>query len=363
MHPRILFVYTYYPEFLEDLYASDPGLATLDFEEQRRRVEATAFGVGESYVHYLRRLGCDAQEVIVNADVLQSRWAAEHDLTPQGNIHDQRRRIVAAQVDTIRPDVLFVFEWCPLGDAFLAEMKDRVRLIVGQVASPLHPNRTYAAYDLMISSFPPLVDYFRAEGVAAAPLRFGFDPRMLDGLPSRPPRYDVTFVGGIAPSHPDRITWLEGLFEAGIEVDVFGYGFDAAGDDSPIRQRLRGEAWGRRMFEVLHQSRITLNRHARIDIRGRVDSRFANNMRLFEATGVGTCLVTDAKENLAEMFEPGGEVVTYDSTAECAERIRRLLDHETERAAIAAAGQARTFKDHSYADRMAELLETVRRRL
>lgn len=363
MHPRILFVYTYYPEFLTDLYASDPALETLEFEEQRRRIEETAFGVGEAYVHYLRRLGCDAQEVIVNADVLQARWAAEHDLPPQGNIHDQRRRIVAAQVEAIRPDVLFVFEWCPLGDTFLAEMKSRVRLVVGQIASPLHSNRTYAAYHLMVSSFPPLVDYFRAEGLDAAPLRFGFDPRLLDGLPPRPPRYDVTFVGGIAPSHPDRIAWLEGLIEAGIDLDVFGYGFAAATERSPIRPRLRGQAWGRRMFEVLAQSRVSLNRHARIDIAGRVDPRFANNMRLFEATGVGTCLVTDAKENLAEMFEPGREVVTYRSTTECAERIHHLLSHESERAAIAAAGQTRTLRDHSYADRMADLLGILRRRL
>ena len=40
---------------------------------------------------------------------------------------------------------------------------------------------------------------------------------------------------------------------------------------------------------------------------------YANNMRLYEATGVGALLVTDWKENLGEMFEPGKEVVAYRS--------------------------------------------------
>ena len=247
MQPRILIVNTYYTEFLDDLYAADPGLADLDFDQQRRRVLATAFGVGDAYSHTLRELGCEAQDVIVNADVMQSRWVMEHDLSPTGNIHDQRRAIVAAQVEHVRPDVVFVFEWCPLGDAFLAELRSQVRLLVGQIASPLPTNRTFAAYHLMVSSWPPIVEHFRRVGIDAAPLRLGFDRRVLDGLTPQPPRYDVTFVGGFAPSHPDRIAWLEKLL-ASIDVDIFGYGLEKTAQDSPIRKHHRGQAWGRRMY-------------------------------------------------------------------------------------------------------------------
>ena len=59
------------------------------------------------------------------------------------------------------------------------------------------------------------------------------------------------------------------------------------------------------MYRVLARSKIALNRH--ID----VAEDHANNMRLYEATGVGTFLITDAKRNLSELFEPGEEVVTY----------------------------------------------------
>jgi spore maturation protein CgeB len=359
---NVLIVCTYYLDFLDELYANDPLLADLDFERQRRAILDTAFGVGDAYSSGLRAQGCDAQEVIVNADRLQARWATEHQVTLTGNIHDQRRQIIAAQVDHYRPDVLFVFEWCPLGDMFLAEVKSRVRLLVGQIASPLPANRTFAAYDLMVSSWPPIVEYFRREGQGAEPLKLAFDRRVLDRLTVVPPRYDVTFVGGFAPSHTDRVPWLERLLEE-IEIDVFAYGVENTPESSPIRHHHRGQAWGWQMYERLQQSRITLNRHARIDVRGNVVTNLANNMRLYEATGVGTCLITEERDNLRDMFDPGREVATYRDDTECIEKIRYYLAHPEERTAIAEAGHQRTLREHTYAIRVQELLDMFRRRL
>ncbi len=362
VQPSVLFVHTYYPQFLKDLYADDPALTDLDFDRQRQHVLETAFCLADAYSHGLRRVGCEACDLIVNADAMQARWATQSGLRLQGNIHDQRRQIIAAQVDHYRPDVLYVFEWCPLGDTFLSEIKSKVRLLVGQIASPLPDNRTFGAYDLMISSWPPIVEYFRSEGIAAEPLKLGFDHRVLDRLVVQPARYDVTFVGGFAPSHPDRIKWLTRLLE-NLDIDIFGYGADQLAEGSPVRSHHRGHAWGWRMYEVLQRSHITLNRHARIDVRSRVATDFANNMRLYEATGVGTCLVTESKENLAEMFEPGREVVAYENEADCIEKVRYLLNHEQERAAISRAGQRRTLEAHTYEVRMKALLDILLRHL
>jgi len=360
--PSFLFVHTYYPEFLQDLYAHDAGLATLDFERQRQRIFQTFFGVSDAYSHGLHRLGCEAQEVIANADRLQGQWALEHGVALNGNIHDQRRQVVAAQIRHYRPEVLYIFEWNPLGDAFVADVKSQVQLTVGQIASPLPPNRTFAAYDLMISSFPPIVDHFAQSGGDAAMLALAFDGRILDRLPAQALGYDVTFVGGFAPSHPDRIRWLEQL-NAQVPVEVFGYGRDKIEASSPLAQSHRGEAWGLRMYEVLAQSRLTLNRHAHIDVRGSIVHRHANNMRLYEATGVGTCLVTEHRDNLATLFDPEGEVVAYRDTQECVEKLRYLLEHPRERDAIASAGQRRTLEHHTYQTRMADLLQIIRARL
>ena len=357
-----LFVHTYYPEFLENLYAQDVGLRSADFHKQRRQIFDTFFGVSDAYSAGLKCLGCPAEEVIANADVLQGQWALEHGLTLSGNIHDQRRQILAAQIDHYRPEVLYVFEWNPLGDRFVEEMRSRVRLTVGQIASPLPPNRTFRGYDLMISSYPPIVTHFRRIGGDASLLHLAFDERVLDSLAQGDPQHDVTFVGGFAPSHPDRIRWLEELNHK-VSVDVYGYGGEQIGAESPLRQRHRGEAWGLDMYEVLVRSRLTLNRHAHIDVRGETLHRFANNMRLYEATGVGTCLVTENHDNLSDMFVPGREVVTYEDDVDCIEKVRYYLEHPEARNVIAAAGRTKTVREHTYQKRMSELQEIMCERL
>lgn len=83
-------------------------------------------------------------------------------------------------------------------------------------------------------------------------------------------------------------------------------------------------------------------------------------MRLFEATGVGTCLLTDAADNLAELFDPDREVVTFRDADECRERIRSLLVHDAEREAIARAGQARCLACHTFRHRAPQLDEWLR---
>jgi spore maturation protein CgeB len=84
-------------------------------------------------------------------------------------------------------------------------------------------------------------------------------------------------------------------------------------------------------------------------------------MRLFEATGVGACLLTDWKENLARLFEPDKEVLTYNSAAECVEKVKYILEHEAERRAIAAAGQRRTLREHNFDNRAMQIDEIIRK--
>ena len=121
-----------------------------------------------------------------------------------------------------------------------------------------------------------------------------------------------------------------------------------------LRAAIRPPAFGLAMYQVLHDSGATLNVHA--------DSspRFASNMRLFEATGVGTCLVTDWKENLESLFELDREVVAYRSVEELEEKLRWLESAPTERDAIAAAGRKRALREHTYAHRAERLDALIR---
>ena len=61
----------------------------------------------------------------------------------------------------------------------------------------------------------------------------------------------------------------------------------------------------------------------------------------------------------SHLFEPGVEAVAYDSLRDLVEKVRHYLAHESERAEIAAAGQSRTLREHTYTRRMAELAEIL----
>lgn len=78
---------------------------------------------------------------------------------------------------------------------------------------------------------------------------------------------------------------------------------------------------------------------------------------------MGALLVTDARSNLGDLFEVGPEVVTYRDPAECAEVVRYFMGHPQEADLIAAAGQRRTLRDHTWHDRMGRLADLVRRRI
>jgi SAM-dependent methyltransferase len=107
------------------------------------------------------------------------------------------------------------------------------------------------------------------------------------------------------------------------------------------------------MLSILGRSRVALNRHVAIA------GDYANNMRLFEATGMGACLLTDNKRNLRELFAVGMEVVAYDDPSDACEKARYLLEHDSEAAKMADAGRLRTLRDHTYEVRMPQLLTLI----
>lgn len=156
----------------------------------------------------------------------------------------------------------------------------------------------------------------------------------------------------MSPDHRQRIALLEAVAER-YDLKLFGNPPRTLPAASPLHRCFQGEVWGAEMYQALRRSKITLNSH--IDMAGRE----AGNMRLFEATGVGAYLLTDFKDNLHTLFEPDRQVAVWRSVDDCLAAIDRALGDAEGRAAIAAAGQARTMAQHTYRHRAAEILGFV----
>lgn len=346
---KFLVADTCYPDFLRSFHAAMPAGR---YVETRDALLARSFGTADFYSINLRALGHEAQEVVCNDAVLQRRWAKEQGtrVRARAGTKAELLEIFEAQVDAIRPDVLYVQDVPWVDAALLRRIRPRVRTILGQMNYPLPLGLDVGPYDLVFSGVKQFVDMCRRRDVRAELLRIAFEPDVLRRMGPVERRWDAVFVGGFAgPQHAPGASLLADVAKR-VPVEFWGYGADALPLDSPIRARFHGEAWGLDMYRVLAGARIAINRH------GPVAGRGAANMRLYEATGVGTCLVTDAKDDLAELFTPEREVLTYRSAEECAERVTWLLSHEAERAAIAAAGQARTKASHTYRHRMEEVV-------
>lgn len=345
-----LFVNTYYPGFIEHHYKSHSGLVQGSYGEQHRSLQEACFGDSDFYSSGLRRAGWSAVDMIANCAPLLYRWAEEHGADPKSASLD----IVLAQIRDVRPQVLYLQDLGMGTKEFLAAVRPYADLIVGQIASPIPPQAYLDGFDILISSFPHFVEMFRSQGRTAYYQPLAFDPRVIERVGALPREFPLTFVGGLSPAHRERQELLVKLGTA-LPMHCWGYGTKALAQRGIDAARLHGDAWGLDMFSVLARSRMTLNHH--ID----VAKSNANNMRLFEATGCGALLVTDYKDNLADLFEIGSELVAYRSVEECEDLIAYYLTHPEEGAAIAKRGQARTLRDHTYTARMEQTAEILAR--
>jgi spore maturation protein CgeB len=353
---RILIVDTCYPAFLNSHYAERPTLADASYDVQWRALMDRFFGTCDSYSHFLGELGHQAHEVVVNCEPLQEAWAREHGIRSKKRLSLRPRPpLVLQQAEDFRPDVVYMQDLNALSPGGLRALRARSRLLVGQIASEPPPDKQLAPFDLLLTSLPQFVPMFRTKGLASEYFRIGFDPRVLARVQPNAPTEDVVFVGTLARAQHGRGNDLLERAARRAPIEFWGYNLEGWSADASIRRRYRGEAWGLDMYRILAGSKIGLNRH--ID----VAEDYANNMRLYEATGVGTLLITDAKRNLAELFEPGVEVVTYASEDELVNKIRHYVADDAERSRIARAGQERTLRDHTYAQRMRELVAILSR--
>jgi SAM-dependent methyltransferase/glycosyltransferase involved in cell wall biosynthesis len=344
-----VFVNTYYPRFVENFYQSHPYLATASYTDQLTALQASRFGDADFYSSHLSAMGWQVHDLIVNVGPLQAAWAKEHGTTQSAY------KLIEKQLEALQPDVVYLQDLSLATPELISWARRYARLIVGQIASPV-PNVDVKAFDLLLSSFPHFVDDFRRQNITAYYQHLAFDERVLEDVAGLDRDIPVSFVGGLSPSHGKGLAFLETL--AGLtRMDFWGYGADLLASDSAIRARHHGEVWGIEMFEKLARSQITLNRH--IDVAG----HFANNMRLFEATGCGALLITDYKDNLPELFEIGKEIVVYRSAEECAALIEYYLSRPDEARKIANAGQARTLRDYSYRVNAEETSAILKRHL
>ncbi len=399
-----------YPEFLSGIYDALPGLATRSYREQFAVLDRESHIWANSiWAEALRPFGYDVMVTISNNEHLQKSWAREQGIPYRPA--SWRIDIAEAQIASFRPDLVLFTSHGDLRPEWIAHLRETyatLRLFAVWCGMPFRAVEIFRQFDLILTCIPESKERFASLGCNCQHIHHAFAPRVLEHIDAvRDQDIPLSFVGQLigAPGfHEERIRQLERI-AAAMDIIVFSPTHELSrrgglpsvsglrqefyrvlramrapqravsrlrlvlrdaidrnaspepGVSERLRARMRPAVFGLAMYQTLQRSQVTLNSH--ID----VSPASASNRRLFEGTGVGSCLLTDHKANLSSLFEPDREVVTFSSTAECIERAQWLLDHPRERREIARAGQRRTLSDHTFAQRAGELDAILRKAL
>lgn len=365
---RIFIVDTLYGGFIQHVYSKFPDLVQRSLAEQNDVIDRQFFPSSHYWAEPLRKLGHEILDAGVNNPFTQVRWCAEAQRSEvlrasadEYAFGGFRVRLPAPkswpmaiaeeQIRTFRPDVILCGNLDMFGSAFLETVRPWYGIAVGQHASPL-PQHCLRKYDLIFSSLPNQVAHFRSQGIRSEYLKLAFDHRIISHLTPGPKKHGLGFLGQVSPYHLGRAALLRAL-ALSVELDYWGN----PGWEGPEAGRMRinryPAAWGLEMYQTLRDCRIVFNAH--LD----AAEGYANNLRLYEVTGAGSLLLTDWRANLNDLFEIGREVVAYRDIEECVKLARHFLANDDDREAIAAAGQARILREHTFERRAVELNQLI----
>ncbi|MFQ5736838.1 MAG: glycosyltransferase [Thermodesulfobacteriota bacterium] len=150
---------------------------------------------------------------------------------------------------------------------------------------------------------------------------------------------DVSFVGDVAHKL-ERMEYIDFAEGNGVPVDVFGTGSKG------------GQVSLERMVEIFNRTKVNLN-FTRISLKNAIRKEPQINLRLRQIKGriaeialCGGFVLTEYVPGIEEVFEPGTEVVTFDSRKEFIERLKYYLAHDAQREEIARRGHERALRDY-----------------
>ena len=358
-----------YTAHINSFYAQHPEFRELNYESGLDAFFDDCFSWADFWKKNLEKTGkFHVCEVVFNNEVLQKKWALENNFKFS---HDNwQHEILIEQLCNFKPDVLFITDIYNYAGWYkdIKKIIPSLKLVLAWDGILWHKPGTFSECDIVLSCVEDSVEFYRLNGKRSFFFPFGFEKSILNKLTKNPVPYEVSFVGSIVliPGyHYGRLRSISHL-SAKVPMNIWASNFVQPGmplikgqvkrllnlkfrefaDVMRIALKNRGELFGKAMYNTLYNSKFTFNTH------GDNSLTKAANFRLTEATGVGSCLVTDWKENISNYFDPENEIVTYRTIDEAAEKINYLLENENKRKAIAEAGQLRTLNEYSFEKRI-----------
>lgn len=395
MISSILLISSLYDGYLKSFYDKF-SLDDLSYSEHLQKLLNDSTDFVSSYTKTFNRIGVITSCIIANDKTLQKKWARENSLKRTSS-----ELLVFEQVSKYKPEVLLIedlrFVSIDLLKKIRAEVSE-VKLIVAYHCAPfdrlLLDKMNFV--DLILTCTPGLRDQFRSFNINSYLVYHGFDVDFLNMLGNNSVRkYDrIVFSGSLFQGkgyHNDRLELIEKILENNINISLYAnlesnckikakrglYSVNLLlqslkvnsltssisflgksterikGYSKLLRSSVNNPVFGFDMYQIINKYGIVLNNH------GQVAGNYAGNMRMFEATGVGACLITDKKQNMTDLFDIDKEVVVYNGHEDCLEKIKWLLNNDSIVQQIAESGQKKTLLSHTVENRCNEIVDIL----
>lgn len=389
-----------YSEFLLETYKRESDLHKKNYSDQLEYLIQNTSDVVGAQIRAFRNLGIEASCIIENATILQNTWQKENAIEKINSLD-----LVYNQIKKYKPDVLLIFNRNFFSSKWTIHVKNNIpsiKLVIGSHCAPYYSNnlKDFSNLDCMITCTPGLNNEFKKNKINSHLVYHGFDNKIGEriGQCDFNERSNIVFSGSLflgGGFHNSRLKYIESILAAGMNMEIYGnledkkrillkkilYKFNNLSKkinidklinkisffrmyseflETPVNNYskmlmkvVKPPVFGMEMYRLISNSKIIFNIH------GDVANQYAGNVKLFEATGLGACLLTDNKKNISDLFIPGKEIVVYDGVEDCIEKIKWLNDNDTKRIEIAKAGQKKTLTSHTVEERCKLLIDII----
>jgi len=389
-----------YQGSLDSFYLDNPNTKSLSYDDHCNLLINNTTEFAGCYTRNFRKLGIDTKCVISNDTSLQNKWRSENSTNST-----KKSNILFEQINAFKPDILWIENLSYINTAWFKRVREEIKtikLIIAYHCAPYDKKliEKLRKADFIITCTPGLKQAFENESLKTYLIYHGFDNELLTRVERKGKvlSNNLVFSGSLITGgsfHNIRINLIENLIKENIDlalyvtlekrykikakqliyilaeilkklklnwltdrIPIFQYGQSPVKSYSETLLRSNQQPlYGIDMFNLFQKSKIVLNLHTG------VAGDYAGNMRMFEVTGIGSCLLTDNKKNMNDLFEVGKEVMIYDSPEDCIEKVKWLLEHDQEREKIAMLGQRKTLGMHTVEIRCRSIIDIINKEL
>lgn len=355
-------VNTSYPIFLKTLY--DDNSKNVTYQQAMDQFYNSYYCESNYIEQYLKSdFGIQANFICYNNTFAQSSW----DDNPDKDLFN----IFLRQLKHYNPDVIYISDINLFNATQIIIIKNvckkEMKLVCYHFSFLTKPiQRVLPLFDLCFTGSEKFCNDMLKYNSNVKVIRHAFESTILDKIQIQTTLNKPAFIGSIfigKSFHTNRIDALGMLKDYGISFDFYGNVYGSFYSKRQILHNLfqsktildkrkktvdylnsikKKNVFGLNYYKSIGSYSCNINAHAPINGTG------CGNQRMFEVTGIGSCLVTDYRVENSLLFDPDNEIVVYKNNEELVEKLKYLIDNPTECLRIAKNGQKRTLNNYTY---------------